>query len=100
MAKDKFDLKHRRSTSDPLAAALAPPPGESDQEREKRLEAEQDAKKRSDAIDEMLKQEKNKKKSRGEVKVLLLGQSESGKSTTLKRESESLHPEEVVSRPM
>jgi hypothetical protein len=39
------------------------------------------------SIDDMLRNERNdKKRLKGEVKVLLLGQSESGKSTTLKRE--------------
>jgi len=76
-----------RTLSDPLAAALLPPPDESPIEREVRLKAEIDAKKISDSIDEMILQERNeRKKSKAEVNVLLLGQSESGKSTTLKRE--------------
>jgi len=87
----KARLEHpparRRTLSDPLAAALLPPPDESPVEREVRLKAEIDAKKVSDSIDEMIRQERNdRKKSRTEVNVLLLGQSESGKSTTLKRE--------------
>lgn len=49
---------------------------------------EAEAKKVSDAIDEQIRQEKALlKKQKPDVKVLLLGQSESGKSTTLKRES-------------
>ena len=47
----------------------------------------------SDCIDEMLKAEHNERR-RNPVKVLLLGQSESGKSTILKRTSIS-----VVSSP-
>jgi predicted Ser/Thr protein kinase len=70
---------------------LVPPPNETVSEREVRLKAELDAKKISDSIDDMLHQERSeKKKLRPEVNVLLLGQSESGKSTTLKRKSRSL----------
>ena len=77
----------RRSLSDPLTAALQPPPNETEDEREQRLNAEYEAKKVSDGIDQMIAKEKNElKKAKPEVKVLLLGQSESGKSTTLKRE--------------
>jgi len=68
---------------------MAPPPDETPQEREARLEKEREAKKISDGIDEQLKAEKEaikaRLKARKEIKVLLLGQSESGKSTTLKR---------------
>jgi guanine nucleotide-binding protein subunit alpha len=87
MAKAKSEQSRRRSLSDPLAAALLPPPNESPVQREMRLKAETDAKKISEGIDEMIMQERyDRKKSKTEVKVLLLGQSESGKSTTLKRE--------------
>ena len=87
MAKPRIEPNRRRSLSDPLAAALLPPENESPTERAARLRAESDAKKISDNIDEMLRQERlERKKSRAEVHVLLLGQSESGKSTTLKRE--------------
>jgi guanine nucleotide-binding protein alpha-1 subunit len=88
MRKAKSQQYHRRSLSDPLAAALLPPPDETPEQREQRLLAEYQAKKVSDGIDEMLRQEgsRRKKAAGSEVKVLLLGQSESGKSTTLKRE--------------
>ena len=89
MAKFKHEPDRRtRSLSDPLSAALAPPPNESPSERELRLKAEHDAKRVSEGIDDMLRREQNDKKKAGrhEVNVLLLGQSESGKSTTLKRE--------------
>ncbi|KAJ3984681.1 guanine nucleotide binding protein, alpha subunit [Lentinula detonsa] len=82
------DLGRRRSLSDfdPLAAALLPPPNETPEEKEIRIRAEIEAQKISDDIDEMLRQEKlERKKTRAEVNVLLLGQSESGKSTTLKQ---------------
>ena len=76
-----------RTLSDPLAVALLPPPDESPIDREVRLKAEIDAKKVSDSIDDMIRQERiDQKKSKAAVNVLLLGQSESGKSTTLKRE--------------
>ena len=75
----------RRSISDPLAVALQPPVNESQSEREGRLRAEQEAKKRSDNIDRMLRESERQSRKKKVVKVLLLGQSESGKSTTLKR---------------
>jgi guanine nucleotide-binding protein subunit alpha len=82
----------RRSLSDPLAAALRPPENESADERQRRLHAEEEAKRVSDNIDDMIRAERKEKRFKQEVKVLLLGQSESGKSTTLKREcANSLH---------
>ncbi|KAJ6536343.1 guanine nucleotide-binding protein alpha-4 subunit [Mycena capillaripes] len=77
------------SDIDPLTLALQPPSNETAQAREARLESEREAKKRSDdsdLIDEELSRERNaeKKSSVKSVKILLLGQSESGKSTTLK----------------
>lgn len=88
MAKHKNDhTTRRRSLSDPLAAALLPPPDETLAQKESRLDAERNAKLVSDGIDEMIRREGiERKKSKAEVNVLLLGQSESGKSTTLKRE--------------
>ncbi|KAL0579767.1 hypothetical protein V5O48_002261 [Marasmius crinis-equi] len=70
---------------DPLTRAMAPPPDETPSDREARLQAEQEAKKRSDAIDEEINQQRlAEKKEQPPVKVLLLGQSESGKTTTIK----------------
>jgi hypothetical protein len=72
---------------DPLAAAIAPPSNETSHERAVREEHEARAKKTSDEIDEMLRAERVAARRRKKpVKVLLLGQSESGKSTTLKSE--------------
>ncbi|KAM6498762.1 Guanine nucleotide binding protein (G-protein), alpha subunit [Amanita muscaria] len=86
MRRHKSEPRHRRSTSDPLAVALLPPPNESYTARELRLKAEGHAKKVHQEIEEMLRQERiERKKSRADVHVLLLGQSESGKSTTLKQ---------------
>ncbi|KAF6753959.1 guanine nucleotide binding protein, alpha subunit [Ephemerocybe angulata] len=71
---------------DPFAVFTRAPANETPGERAARESAEAEAKKRSDAIDEELRKEKSrlKKEEKGVVKVLLLGQSESGKSTTLK----------------
>ncbi|OJT02797.1 Guanine nucleotide-binding protein alpha-4 subunit [Trametes pubescens] len=70
---------------DPLAWVMAPPPNESEEQRAARLAAEAEAKRISDAIDdELQRQAKQEKRGPKPVKILLLGQSESGKSTTLK----------------
>lgn len=76
---------------DPLASAIAPSKDETLEERTTRLKAEEQAKKHSDDIDKFLKcgdnaQEGHRKKATA-VKVLLLGQSECGKSTALKSTS-------------
>jgi len=68
---------------------LLPPPNESATDHEKRLRAEEEAKKINDDIDEMLKAEPNESRKKV-IKVFLLGQSEGGKSTTLKRTSMSV----------
>lgn len=72
----------RASTDyDPLTAALAPPPGETLEQRALRLRVELEAKQRSDEIDEALKVDKLAlKRRRKATKVLLLGQAESGES--------------------
>ncbi|KIO06988.1 hypothetical protein M404DRAFT_998427 [Pisolithus tinctorius Marx 270] len=80
-----LEPNRRRSLSDPLAAAIQPPEDESPADRHRRLQAEHEAKLVSDRIDEMLREEKKEKRMKPEVKILLLGQSESGKSTTLKQ---------------
>lgn len=72
--------------ADPFDAVLRPPPGETPAQRDARILAEQLAKRVSDSIDEQLRAERAElKKNRPDVRILLLGQSESGKSTTLKR---------------
>lgn len=71
-------------SSDPLAVVTAPPPNETPEEKAARDEREAEAQKISDQIDEELRAEKAAlKKQEQVVKVLLLGQSESGKSTSV-----------------
>ncbi|KAI0645404.1 G-protein alpha subunit [Trametes meyenii] len=63
----------------------SPPKTESESERAARLTSEKEAKKISDEIDRALEQERQElKKRRPQTKILLLGQSESGKSTMIK----------------
>ncbi|KAK2464076.1 hypothetical protein APHAL10511_003906 [Amanita phalloides] len=69
---------------DPLNVLLLPPPGETTEQKLAREENEADAKRISDRIDEDLKREKAALKKQQMVRILLLGQAESGKSTTLK----------------
>ncbi|KAH7912751.1 guanine nucleotide binding protein, alpha subunit [Hygrophoropsis aurantiaca] len=72
-------------SSDPLALVIAPPPNETAEERAAREEREAEAQRISDSIDAEINADRiARKKREGVVKILLLGQSESGKSTTLK----------------
>ncbi|TCD65139.1 hypothetical protein EIP91_003032 [Steccherinum ochraceum] len=74
------------SIDDPLAAVLRPSPGESPHDKELRLQREADAKRISDRIDEQLSIDRERyKKSKQDVRLLLLGQAESGKSTLQKQ---------------
>ena len=69
-------------SSDPLAIVTAPPPNETPDEKAAREEREAEAQRISDQIDDELRAEKVAlKKQEQIVKILLLGQSESGKST-------------------
>ncbi|KAI6158112.1 guanine nucleotide binding protein, alpha subunit [Pisolithus tinctorius] len=71
--------------SDPLAVVTAPPPNETSDQKAAREEREAESRRISDQIDEELRLHKaDLKKHEQMVKILLLGQSESGKSTTLK----------------
>ncbi|GJE93719.1 G-alpha-domain-containing protein [Phanerochaete sordida] len=74
-----------REPPDPLDAVLRPPIDESPEEKFSRLAQEQEARRISAAIDEDIKRERAFRKKRQIVKLLLLGQSESGKSTTLRQ---------------
>lgn len=61
---------------DPLAYVMAPPPNETEEQRQARLAAEAEAKRISDAIDEELqRQAKAEKRAPRPVKILLLGAS-------------------------
>lgn len=76
-----FDRHLPNYDDDPLTAALAPPPDETAEQRELREAAEAEARRVSDEIDEQLRNERMAlKKKKAPVKVLLLGQSESGAS--------------------
>ncbi|CCM05237.1 uncharacterized protein FIBRA_07447 [Fibroporia radiculosa] len=70
---------------DPLSKALQPPPDESPDDRALRLQQQREAQAISHRIDEDIQESKKafdrRKKA---IKILLLGQAESGKSTTLK----------------
>ncbi|RDB20287.1 Guanine nucleotide-binding protein alpha-4 subunit [Hypsizygus marmoreus] len=71
--------------NDPFAIFTMPPPNETPAEKTERVRREAEEKRVSDRIDEEIKADKAAlKKQKSVVKVLLLGQSESGKSTTLK----------------
>ncbi|KAF8071771.1 guanine nucleotide-binding protein [Lyophyllum atratum] len=74
------------SQDDPISAAMKPSASETDAERNARLMAEAEARRISEQIDEDLRQERERmKRSKGDVKLLLLGQAESGKSTLQKQ---------------
>ncbi|KAF9231558.1 guanine nucleotide binding protein, alpha subunit [Melanogaster broomeanus] len=69
---------------DPLDELLKPPPGETEEDRVIRLAQEAEARRISLQIDESIKAERQQQKKKNVVRLLLLGQSESGKSTTLR----------------
>ncbi|KAG6879835.1 hypothetical protein C0992_010793 [Termitomyces sp. T32_za158] len=77
---------------DPLAKVLEPPPNETPVEREARLVAEAQARRISEQIDEEIEKEKAAERRVAKaLKMLLLGQSESGKSTTIKSKVTAEH---------
>ncbi|KAI0088277.1 guanine nucleotide binding protein, alpha subunit [Irpex rosettiformis] len=71
-------------TDDPISLLLSPPPNETSEEAALRLAKEAEARRVSDEIDRKLQVERDALKNQNVLKMLLLGQSESGKSTTLK----------------
>ncbi|KAI0823705.1 G-alpha-domain-containing protein [Trametes gibbosa] len=72
-------------TPDPLARAIEPPQNETASERWAREQREAEARRISEQIDEQIRAERiAMKKHKPPMRLLLLGQSESGKSTTVK----------------
>lgn len=67
-------LDSRGHDEDPLTKAMAPPPNESEVERQVRLAAEREAQKRSDAIDEELDRQRTLEKRTKCIRILLLGE--------------------------
>ncbi|PSR73028.1 hypothetical protein PHLCEN_2v11132 [Hermanssonia centrifuga] len=68
----------RAVDEDPLALAIAPPPGETEEEKAERLKAEEAARLVSEKIDEEIREERAAlRRKKKPIKVLLLGQSES-----------------------
>ncbi|KAJ7326357.1 heterotrimeric G protein alpha subunit [Mycena albidolilacea] len=71
--------------NDPFYDFMRPPADETPAQMTARLKREADAQRISDTIDEDIKRDRaQQRKSRKELRILLLGQGESGKSTTLK----------------
>ena len=61
--------------SDPLAQAISPPPDESEEEMQVRVQHEMEAKRISDAIDDDLdRQRAEQKRAPKPIRVLLLGE--------------------------
>lgn len=69
-----------KPSDDPLDEALRPPPDETPEDRAVRLAREEQAMQVSMAIDLSIKAEKQARKRKRIVRLLLLGQSESGTS--------------------
>jgi hypothetical protein len=66
-------------TADPFYEFMKPPIDETPAQKTARITRELDAQRTNDTIDEQIKQERaNSKKDKRAIKVLLLGQSESG----------------------
>ncbi|KAG8747642.1 hypothetical protein FRC10_000185 [Ceratobasidium sp. 414] len=80
-------LRNRSLSDDPFSVVTSPPRDESPSTRQQRLQEEQRAKDRSDQIDEQIKREREalQQAQPFQRRLLLLGQAESGKTTTLKQ---------------
>lgn len=65
-------------SDDPLDEVLRPPPDETPEQRDIRLARETEAKRISQSIDAAIKAERNARRKKRIVRLLLLGQSESG----------------------
>ena len=70
----------RVSTDDPISLLLSPPPNETSEEAALRVAREAEARRISDEIDRNIQAERDALKNQNVLKMLLLGQSESGKS--------------------
>ncbi|KAJ7931299.1 guanine nucleotide-binding protein alpha-4 subunit [Mycena leptocephala] len=75
----------RYREEDPLDAVLRPPPDETPEQAVVREAREAEARRVSAAIDADIKAERLARRKKRIVRLLLLGQSESGKSTTLRQ---------------
>jgi guanine nucleotide-binding protein alpha-1 subunit len=71
-------MHNRADDDDPLATALSPPPDELPDAKTIRIRREEEARRVSQAIDEAIRLERLANKKTKIVRVLLLGQSESG----------------------
>jgi hypothetical protein len=80
------------SDRNPFDDVLRPPMDETEEEKSLRLQTEQQAKRVSDAIDETLRRERQAAKKKDVVRVLLLGQSESGAKIIIPTLSSHIHP--------
>ncbi|KAF5356575.1 hypothetical protein D9758_008281 [Tetrapyrgos nigripes] len=76
---------HSSVSDDPFDEILKPPPNESAEEYQLRIQREEQARQISMTIDASIKAERQARKKKRIVRLLLLGQSESGKSTTLRQ---------------
>lgn len=66
--------------SDPISLLLTPPLNETSEQAALRLAKEAEARRISDEIDRAIQQEREALKNQNVLKMLILGQSESGKS--------------------
>ena len=71
-------MRSRTDDDDPLTAALTPPQDETPEARAIRLSREEEARRVSQAIDESIRTERQMNKKHKIIRILLLGQSESG----------------------
>ena len=76
-------MRSRTDDDDPLAVALSPPHDESPEAKSIRIAREEEALRVSQAIDESIRIERQKNKKNKIVRILLLGQSESGARSRL-----------------
>ena len=78
-------------SDDPLDEFLKPPPDETPEQAAIRLQREEQARQISQAIDASIKAERQARKKRRIVRLLLLGQSESGAFSSLSYSSNVTH---------